>query len=228
MHNVLRLPALNIKLGLKLSLIYESTPRPGWPQEWSDQIFDNVKFINWLGSLGIHGDIGEPMMGGVGRAYPVGNKFIIKFTTDQPEVDAARQIMERPSEHAVKIYGIAKIGTFPSVYGTVKELYSIVQERLNPKVGKRMRAAGNAIYDYMDENDRFIEDPEEVIDDVFNHYLPKKHKNEQMKRIVTKMVMALYDVQEKSGVLSQDPHGGNIAFKGRNPAFFDFGRSRIK
>jgi hypothetical protein len=38
---------------------------------------------------------------------------------------------------------------------------------------------------------------------------------------------ALYITQQKTGVLAQDPHGGNWGWKDKNPAMFDFGRSKI-
>ena len=99
-------------------------------------------------------------------------------------------------------------------------------EKLNAGIGKRMRTAANAVYSYIDDNPAYFENPDAIVDVIVSDYLNAKHKDDQSTiGAVKSIVNALYDVQQKSGVLSQDPHGGNIAFKGRKPAIFDFGRS---
>jgi hypothetical protein len=178
-------------------------------------------------SLGVTGPIGKPMQGGVGRAYPVGKNHIVKFTTDQKEAQAAAILKGHDSPHAADIYGVHRINSFDH-NGRRVNLFAIVMQRLNTGVGARMRAAGNAVYQYLDDNSGFIEDVDAVINVVMAKYVdPKLRADDGMKFAVTKVVNALHDVQKRTGVLSQDPHGGNVAFKGREPAFFDFGRSSV-
>jgi hypothetical protein len=186
------------------------------------------KFTEWLQNLGIEGTLGKPMAGGVGRAYPIGDKYIIKFTADSKEATAAAVLKGHDSPHAAEIYDVKRIMTVDDPRGGSRRvsLFAIAMERLNTGVGKRMRAAGNAVYSYLDDNPGFIEDPDAVVRVVLSRYLDQRNKNDElMPGIVKQVVMALHDIQQKTGVLSQDPHGGNVALKGRKPAFFDFGRS---
>lgn len=198
---------------------------PLWPQEWAENAIYDPKFTKWLKSLGITGPIGDYMHGNVGRAYPVGKNHIVKFTADHREAQAAATLQGHDSKHAADIYGVHRVSSHDH-NGRRVSLYAIAMERLNTGVGGRMRAAGNAVYAYLDVNSGFIEDPEAVVRVVMDKYVDKKMRADKgMKFAVEKVVSALYDVQQKTGVLSQDPHGGNVALKGREPAFFDFGRS---
>lgn len=199
-----------------------------WPQSWADDTIRNPRFTRWLQNLGIDGQIGEPREGGVGRAYPVGREHMVKFTVDRKEASAAAILKGHGSKHAADIYDVRLVGTFPDTHNplTRKPLYAIVMQKVNTGVGKRMRVAGNAVYSYLDNNGKFIKEPHRVVNAVMRQYMPSKYKNDQhIKGLVSNIVNALYDVQEKTGILSQDPHGGNLGFKGRHPAFFDFGRS---
>jgi len=198
-----------------------------WPEEWATSTIKDQRFINWLKSLGIEGVVGKPMAGGVGRAYPIGNDYIIKFTTDPKEANAAAVLKGHDSPHAANIYDVKRVFSIDDQNtGRRRSLFVIAMQRLNTGVGKKMRAAGNAVYSYLDDHAGFIEDPESVVRVVVDRYLDSRSKSDpSMPGIVKKVVDALFDVQERTGVLSQDPHGGNMAFKGREPAFFDFGRS---
>ena len=208
-------------------LLAERKEGPYWPVAWSDKIISNPKFIDFLQNLGISGKIGKPMHGGVGRAYPVGDQYIVKFTTDAKEAGAAATIKGHNSDHAADIYAVHRVGMFDHPSDNRKiNLYAIVMQRLNTGVSKKFRSAGNAVYSYLDDHSGFIENPETMIDTVISRYLNEKQKNDPaVISSISKVVYALYDIQQKTGVLSQDPHGGNIAFKSRKPAFFDFGRS---
>lgn len=198
-----------------------------WPQSWSDEVMASPKMIKWLKSIGANGAIGKPMQGGVGRAYPVGDSFIIKFTTDQKEAQAAAVLRGHDSAHAADVYGVHRVAAHDKG-GRRVNLYAIAMQRLNTGTSGKIRAAANAVYEYLNNYSGFIEDPEAVIRVVMAKYLDKKSRHDRnMESIVRKVVMALYDIQTKTGVLSQDPHGGNVAFKGREPAFFDFGRSSM-
>ncbi len=201
-----------------------------WPQEWSDAIINDQQFKDWLKSLGINGSIGEPMVGGVGRAYPIGDNYILKFTTDRKEATAATIMKGHDSPNAATIYDVRLVKSFPNALSRSgkSELYAIAMEKLSTNVGKRYRVAANAVYDYLDHNSGFILDPSKVIQDVIARHLPEAYQNDaDSKKAVQNIVNGLYDIQQRTGVLSQDPHGGNIAFKGRSPGFFDFGRSSI-
>jgi hypothetical protein len=201
-----------------------------WPQEWAENVFGQPRFQQWLQSLGIQGTVGHPMAGGVGRAYPVGSDFIIKFTTDTKEAQAAAALKGHSSPHAADIYDVRRLFSYdnPDNPNTRKHLYAIAMQRLNTGVGKKMRIAGNAVYDYLDHNAGFIEDPDAVVRLIMTRFLDKKYRTDPaITALVRKVIHALYKLQEQTGVLSQDPHGSNLAFKGREPAFFDFGRSSM-
>lgn len=200
-----------------------------WPAQWASQCFSTERFRNWLHSLGIKGAIGSPMSGNVGRAYPVGTNHIIKFTVDRNEANAAAALKGHNSKHAADVYDVRRVGTFQDQkLNMQRTLYVIAMERLNTGTGTKIRTAGNAVYSYLDHFSGLIENPKSTIKVVMDRFVPKKYRHDEtMKALVTKTVNALYDVQEKTGVLSQDPHGGNMALKDRNIAFFDFGRSNI-
>ncbi len=209
------------------------TEEPGklvWPQTWADTAFNDRRFKNWLKSLGFTGPIGKPMVGGVGRAYPIGDNAILKFTTDAKEARAAAVLVGHNSPHAADIYGVHLVATHqhPNDPRRNLDLYAIVMQRLNTGVGGRMRAAGTAVWNYLDKMSGFIEEPEATIQTIMDRYIgtDKDRHDPHMRTAVRKLVMALYNLQQQTGVLSQDPHGANLAFKGRESAFFDFGRSK--
>ena len=133
------------------------------------------------------------------------------------------------SPNAATIYGVKRVKSYMDpVWKKQKSLYVIAMEKLNRGVGKRYRIAANAAYEYLDKNPGFINDVDQVVNDVINNNLnDKQRKDESIRKAVYKVVHGLYDIQKRTGVLSQDPHGGNIAFKDREPGFFDFGRSEI-
>jgi len=201
---------------------------PTWPQEWSDKYLASNKFQNWLKSIGINVDnIGQAMVGGVGRAYQINNNTIVKFTTNDKEADAAAIMQGQDSPHAAKVYGIIKLGSWTDRVGIQQNLYAIAVEKLNTGVGGKIRIATNACYAYLDRKDRFIDDPYSAAEEAISFLRPKERSDNQIRNLVYKIMDALYRMQEETGVLSQDPHGANIAFKKRKPAFFDYGRSKI-
>lgn len=208
-------------------LLTEDRRELSWPEEWADRTLQDPRFQAWLQSLGVEGEVGRPMAGGVGRAYPIGSEHIVKFTIDSKEANAAAVLKGHDSPHAANVYDVKRVFSIDDPKtGRRRSLFVIAMQRLNTGVGKKMRAAGNAVYSYLDDNAGFIEDPESVVKVVLARYLdPRSKADPSMPGLVKKVVDALYDVQERTGVLSQDPHGGNMAFKGREPAFFDFGRS---
>jgi len=214
-------------IGLYATLVEDKdVSGPSWPVKWAEDALRQPNFQAWLSKLGVTGEVGKPMAGNVGRAYPIGD-FIVKFTTDSKEANAAAVLQGHDSRHAADVHGVHRVSSFDHG-GRRVNLFAIVMQKLNTGVGGRMRMAGNAVYQYLDNFSGFIEDPDAVIKLVMDRYVPARYKNDKNAEIaVRKMVQALYDVQEKTGVLSQDPHGGNVAFKDREPAFFDFGRSSV-
>ncbi len=202
-----------------------------WSDKWALQVIDSPQFREWLTMCGIGGEIGKQFTGGsVGRAYPIGTNHIVKFTTDANEANAAAVLKGRKLPHTAEIFDVRQVGSKPDPNFSQRTvtLYAILMQRLNTDVSKRMRMAGNAIYSYLDDNSDFIGDPEQVANVVFDKYINDKNRDPSTKWTIQKIVRALYNTQQKTGILSQDPHGGNIAFKGREPAFFDFGRSKMK
>lgn len=201
-----------------------------WPEEWATGILNNPKIKAWLDGLGIVGELGSPKEGGVGRAYPIGDNHMLKLTTDRKEADAAAVLKGHDSPNAADVYDVKRLASFedPRDPRRKVDLYGIVVQKLNTDVGKKMRIAANAVYDYLDYNNKFIEEPMSAVEGVLTKHLDPKYRSDRdIVKAVEKVIFALYDVQERTGVLSQDPHGGNVAFKGRNPAFFDFGRSKM-
>jgi len=212
--------------------LYDCGPimEASWPEEWADSILDDPRFQSWINSLGIDGKIGSSMAGGAGRAYPVGDRYILKFTTDRKEASAAAVMKGHDSPNAASIYDVKLVKSFPNplMKSGKSELYVIAMERLSTGVGKRYRVAANAVYDYLDHNPGLIQDPDQIISIVTSKHLPKTYQgDESTQKAVYSIVQGLYDIQQRTGVLSQDPHGGNVAFKGKSPGFFDFGRSEI-
>lgn len=192
-----------------------------WPQEWSDYAIKHPSFQKWLRSLGIEGQIGTPIEGGVGRAYPFGD-YMVKFTTDRKEVDASTILKGRQYSNLADVLGTVNLG---NVEG--KTLYAIVQERLNTGVSKKHRIAGQAVYDYLDDHYGKIGDLEEVLPIVLSYLKPKYKNDPHIPDLVQQILSAAKEVQDATGVTTQDMHGANLAFKGRKPAFFDLGRSMI-
>ncbi len=212
---------------LSSTILNEKTNGPWWPVEWAENAFENPKFRQWMDKLGITGIPGSPMFGNVGRAYKIGENFIIKFTTDKKEASAAAVLKGHDSEHVAQVYDVIRVMTVshPKLPNERVSLYAIAMEKLNTGIGKKMRLAANAVYSYLDDHSGFIEDPDASIKVVVGKYL--KSSDVDVVRSVSQIVDALYDVQNRTGVLLQDPHGGNVALKKRKPAFFDFGRSNM-
>jgi hypothetical protein len=156
----------------------------------------------------------------VGRAYPIGD-YVIKFTTDKNEAELAAAIQGQGSPHLATIYGVKHVGGGRTDSGIAKDLYAIVQQRLNTGVGGAFRQAGAAVYDYLDRFNAPIRDVDKIAD-----LIGRDEKLDAKSRwAVREVVRAVKDVYDRFGLIYLDPHGANLAFKGRNLAFFDLGRS---
>jgi len=213
---------------LRLVLLEE----PLWPMEWAEEIINSPKVIEWLEDLGVGEVVNSYRSGNIGRAFPVGDNAILKLTTDRQEAQSAAAMRGKPLENAAYIHDVRLLMSRPHWNPKITDkrynIFGIVMEKLNIGVGKRWRAAAEAVYMYLDNFNSFIEDPEAAADIAIEHYIPNQHRDdEHIPNLVRRVMNAVYSVQQNSGVLTKDPHGGNIALKGREPAFFDFGRSSI-
>ena len=197
-----------------------------WPEKIALDAMEDPRFQKWLSDLDIQGEVGKPMEGGMGRAYPIGD-FIIKFTTDRHEADAAAVLVGQDSEHSAKVFGVNQVSSFHNPKtGQTKPLFAIIMEKLNTDVGKRYRVAGGADYGYMDRNNKPITDLNAAYQEIIGT-LPKKYQDQSTLKAVWSVLQSVNKLHKDTGVLTQDTHGGNMAFKGRNPAYFDFGRSQV-
>jgi hypothetical protein len=198
-----------------------------WPKEWSDEIINKSSFISWLNSLGIK-DLPslQPKKGGVGRAYFAGN-YVIKFTTDGKEAQAAAVIKNYESPNISKVIDVKLVSINKNNIGENKPLYAIVQEKVNTNVSKRHRKAGQAIYDYQDKKPQFLNKTKKILPEIFKTLKGKYKKDKATKNIIKKMLSHMKKIQDDTGFLTQDTHGANLGFKDRNIAFFDLGRSSI-
>jgi len=214
-------------------IVLEDTTGPGWPVEWAEEIVSNPTTHKWLAELGFDGEIGSPKSGTVGRAYSVGDNAILKLTTDRKEAQSAAVLRGKPLENAAYVHDVKLLMSRPHwdpIISRTINVFGIVMEKLNIGVGKKWRVAAGIVYQYLDDFSGFIEDPETATEVAIDNYLaemPKYYNDDDIPNLVRRVMMAVYNVQQQSGVLTQDPHGGNIALKGTEPAFFDFGRSSI-
>lgn len=199
-----------------------------FPIAWVEQTLEMPKFQEWIKSLGITEPLTKFKEGGVGVAFFAGD-YVIKFTTDRKEATAASVVKGYDSPNLAKVIDVKMISGFADSTNRLKPFYAIVQEKLDTDpVTKRHRVAGQAIYTYLDNNPGFIKSEVDLIMPLVVNYLPKKYKDDQStKDLVKKMLEKIKKIQDETGFLTQDTHGGNIAFKGREPAFFDLGRSSM-
>jgi hypothetical protein len=196
-------------------------------QSWIDEVVANPRFRQWLQSVGVTEPLGKAMSGSVGVAYVAGD-YIVKFTSDRKEADAAAVVQGYDSPNLAKVHDVKRVGTRDDQFGGKKHLFAIVQEKVNTDVSKRHRMAGQAIYDYLDHNAGFIRGPIATILPAVLDHLPHKWKNDRSTiALVQQMLEKIKKIQDERGFLTQDTHGANIGMKGREPAFFDLGRSSI-
>ena len=198
-----------------------------WPEQYALDALSDPRFQSWLKGIGVEGQIGKPREGGMGRAYPIGNNYILKFTTDRHEADAAAVLTGQQSNNAATIYGVKLVSSFTNkVTDQKKNIYAIVMDRVNTGVGKKFRIAGGAVYAYMDQHNGPIQDG--AYEEIVTKYLPPKYRNDpNVLRAIQSVLQSVQNLYQNTGVLTQDTHGGNMAFKGKSPAYFDFGRSKI-
>lgn len=196
------------------------------PQEQIDGVINNPQFQSWIRSFGVTEPLGTPIPGSVGVAYPAGD-YIVKFTSDRKEADAAAVVKGYDSPNLAKVFDVKRVATYER-HGMKTFLFAIIQEKLNTGVSKRHRMAGQAIYNYMDNNAGFLKGPIELILPAVLEQLPPKYRKDQATlALVKQMLEKIKKIQDDRGFLTQDTHGSNIALKGKEPAFFDLGRSSI-
>lgn len=202
-------------------------------EEFVERIIRSSNFLEWLNKeFGISGKISLLAKNAGRMAYSIGDDYVAKFTNDRKEADAAAVVKKNPSEFAAKVYYSGQIRQFSSKNTGIKQfLYLIIMDRLNTNTGKKYKIAGNSIYKFMDfETDSMTKmSPEQAYQRIVDRYLdPKYRKDMNVLHAIRTMIHSVKGLYDQSGVLTQDTHGGNVAFsKDRKPAFFDFGRSRL-
>jgi len=227
-----------------------------WPADWAMALFQPPRnfearkqarrFLNWLVKLGVpaqpwldyleepqgHEAVPppRPWEGYVGRAYPIGD-YVVKFTTDKNEAGLAAAIQGQDSPHLATVYGVTRAGGGQTLSGASKELYAIVQQRLNTGVGRLFRQAGSAVYNYLDRFNVPIKDAEQTADVISRDYAKggrgggRGGGDARLHWAIRAVVRAVKDIYDRFHLMYLDPHGANLAFKGRELAFFDLGRS---
>ncbi len=235
---------------LSNNLLFEDT-QPPWPQEWSDQLFvparnfeqrkRSRRFLNWLINSGVDASkwlnqlesgtsdsvsIAPPraMGGGVGRAYAIDNK-IVKFTTDNKEANRASGFIGVNVPNLTKFHAVAEIGESETVK---KRLFVIVMDRVPNRIPGKYRIAANAVYNYLDAYDRPIVDIDMAVSEILSNdrFLASKYRNDNDVRAgIIKILRATDAIYKRTGVMLQDPHGGNVLMRGKDVEFFDVGRS---
>ena len=218
---------------------------PGWttnlftPPRQFDSRKKARKFLNWLASYGVpvqswldqmDAPVGNPLShpapeafagGQVGKAYPVGN-YIVKFTGDPREAQYATKIIGQDMPWAAKVYDVVEIpGDFKG-----RKIFAIILEKLNTGMSKKYRVAGEAVYKYLDFNPQILDDVEAATKITAQKYIPPKWKDDpDVLRAIHQLFQSVKGLYSQSGIHYRDAHGGNLAFKGRTPAFFDLGQS---
>lgn len=201
----------------------------GWPEEDAQEILRSPAFTELLKKLKIEGPIQPVGEGGVGRAYSLGNRYVAKFTPDVKEAEAAAIIQKNPSESAAKVYFVSKVKELQRDWPTArpKNLYVIIMDRLNTGVGKRYRLAGNFVYNYMDDNPGPLTNLNQAYAEILRKMSNKYRSDASLLQAIKSVLNSVQNLYQQSAVLTQDTHGGNMAFNKRTPAFFDFGRSQL-
>ena len=225
-------------------LLMEGT-RVSWPQEWTDQLFSpprdfdkrrrarrflkwainaGVTVDTWLDKLESGQDIEAPpaIGGGVGRAYMLDDK-VIKFTTDTTEAKIANALVGKDVPNLTKFHSVAHIEGLGN-----RKIYAIISDRVPNRIPKKYRIAANAVYNYLDAYNRPIINVKVALQEIManQRFLPTKYRSDKDIELgIYKILDATDAVFRATGILLQDPHGGNVLMKGRDIHFFDVGRS---
>jgi hypothetical protein len=110
--------------------------------------------------------------------------------------------------------------------GSKKEIYAIVQEKLSIGAPKKLRVAGDMVYTYLDKFAQPLENIDAAYNFIMKNMMPAKWKNDKdVERLTRQVLDAVKKLQDEKGITYRDPHGGNLKYRGRQPAFFDLGRS---
>jgi hypothetical protein len=246
-----------LKHQVVLEYVVNLVEGPFWSQELSDRLFVpprqfearrmSRKFLNWLLSNGVPVDkwidqLESPKetpekhaapsswAGGVGRAYPVGDGFVVKITTDNKEARFAASMIGKEQPFVAKIYDVRKIGDFQHSAEKTISLYAIVQEKVNTGIPRKYRIAGTAVYTYLDRFYRPVGDLDKVISYINSHsdILPTKYRQDPVvQQGIRSILSSVKDFYDTEKIHYADTIGPNLGFKGNKPriAFFDLGRS---
>lgn len=238
---------------LEAELISEA--KRWWPQEWSDRLFCPERefkqrstariFLGFLISNGVNAqayldqinsgsyplehDPPTAKGGGVGIAYIIGDK-VVKITPDRKEAIIANALVGKTVPNLTKIHAVGElssVGSRPST-GEAVSLYVIINDLVPDRIPGKYRIAANAVYNYLDRHNKPIENIEQAADEILSTatMLPSKYRTDpDIRQGIIKVLEATDAVYKATGILLQDPHGGNVMMRGRSIEFFDLGRS---
>ena len=194
-------------------------------QEQGQEFLASPEFKQWIASLGIEGDVdaNADMAGGAGRAYPLGDKYIVKFTSDDREAQAAAALKKKPSDSSPTIHDVRQVSQY---------YFAIVMEKLNTNLSGKHRIASKAVADYInqqryenpnEEGAYTVRDLDTEAEEAMNFVRPKFQRDPDIRRLVYQTLEGIYNTQKQSGITPNDAHVGNIGLKDRKPAVFDLG-----
>jgi hypothetical protein len=106
--------------------------------------------------------------------------------------------------------------------------YAIISDRVPQKIPGKYRIAANAVYNYLDDNPGPIVDVQDALIKILNDeelLAPKYRQDVNVRSGIIKILKATDSIYKATGVLLQDPHGGNVLMRNGDVQFFDVGRS---
>lgn len=203
-----------------------------------------IKYRTWLKQFGI--DISKPGNyigdeGGVGTALFFGDK-VIKLTSDEKEFKIANKLTDESIPNLAHIYGAINVG---DIDNDGRPEFMIVMEKVDTGIPVNLRTAGSIVYDYLDEINEYsgiggVDNfKSKSIEQIFNEIkqmnirkrtskkalAAKFRKDERIQKLVLKLIAALKNIYDKTGIVLVDTHGRNLGFQNSDIVLFDVGRA---
>lgn len=226
---------------MKLFILYEGRIRLSDVKLIKKTLANNKM---WLKQFGIDANksgkyVGDE--GGVGAALFFGDK-VVKLTGDKSEFLVAKKLVGKSIPNLTTIYGATTIG---DIDNDNKPEYMIVMEKISTNIPGQLRTAGEILYDYLEEIlpydgiggvDNFkSKSIKEIYSDIEKVNVKSKtdkrtlarkfQNNKTIRTLVMKLIVALKNIYENTGILLIDTHGRNLGFKGSDITLFDVGRA---